>query len=102
VKNKQKKLKQIAKSLGIVYNDIEVCKVINGVKRCGLKRSSKPGKNTFVEKKITICTYNLYKKKPSTIENISNKKGFTKFTRYGASWEKKKLLLLIIKQEILF
>jgi len=35
----------------------------------------------------------IYTKKPSTIENISNKKGFTKFTRYGASWEKKTVII---------
>jgi len=31
-------LKEIAKQLGIDLSSIRVCKIINGVKRCGLKR----------------------------------------------------------------
>jgi len=38
-------LKEIAKKLRIDINSLRVCKVINGVKHCGLKRVFKKRKN---------------------------------------------------------
>jgi len=74
--------------LGIDLSSIRVCKIINGVKRCGLKRVFKRGKVYYIER-ISIFTIIIYRKRLGSIENIKNKGKFTKFTKYGSCWEKK-------------
>jgi len=48
-KEETEKLYKIAKSLGIEIGRVKICKIINGVKRCGLKKGK--GKHSFVASK---------------------------------------------------
>jgi len=91
-------LKEIAKSLGIDLGSVRVCKIINGVKRCGLRRVFKGGRVYYIER-VSIFTIIIYRKRNGKIENIKNHGRFTKFTKYGSCWEKKQLEWMI-QQEI--
>jgi len=81
-------LKKIAKQLGLEIDKVKICKKINGVKRCGLKRKIKNGKSYYIER-ISPFAYVIYKRRAGTIENVKHKGKFTKFTKYGSCWEKK-------------
>jgi len=87
------KLKAIGTKLGIIFGKMTVCRTINGYKRCGLKR--------VVNKRTKVVTYRknklfrkvIFKKLPGTISNVVHLKihgvKYTKFVKYGTSWEKK-------------
>jgi len=98
-KQQTEELKTIAKKLGLEIEKVKVCKTINGVKRCGLIRRTKNGRTYYIER-VSPLTFIIYRRRSPTIENIRNKGKFTKFTKYGSCWEKKKLLELMILLEI--
>jgi len=88
VKKQTEELKEIAKKLRIDINSIRVCKVINGIKRCGLKRVFKRGRIYYVER-VSPFTYIIYRRRNGSIEHVKKVGKFTKFTKYGSCWEKK-------------
>jgi len=69
-------------------DEVEVCKDINGVKECGLRRKEKKGKIIYVRRKSPF-KIEIFRKKACFINKIRNAGDFTKFTRNGSSWEKK-------------
>jgi len=78
----------LQKKLRIDINSIRVCKVINGIKRCGLKRVFKRGRIYYVER-VSPFTYIIYRRRNGSIEHVKKVGKFTKFTKYGSCWEKK-------------